>query len=140
MDYVCDAPGDLSWFRIVTEGEAVAESQEMHHAVEKYFRREREKAEASFKSPSTVFFEQAIGLEAHIKREMPLFLTLRDTDGRPLVTAMLPPGGKPDRTFSPIIVGPANADPYPKHNEAIRALADRFGIVLDRARCYPYRR
>lgn len=140
MDYVCDAPGGLTWFRIITEGEAAAESQQMHHAVEKYFRREREKAEASFKSPSTVFFEQAIGLEAHIKREMPLFLTLRDTDGKPLVTAMLPAGGKPDRTFSPIIVGPANADPYPKHNEAIRALADHFGIMLDRARCYPYRR
>ncbi len=140
MEYVCDAPGDLTWFRIVTEGEAAAESQEMQHAVEKYYHREREKAETSFKPASTVFFEQAIGLEAHIKREMPLFLTLRDTDGQTLVTAMLPPGSKPDRSFSPIIVGPANADPYPKHGEAIRALADHFGLALDRARCYPYRR
>ncbi len=140
MDYVCDAPGDLTWFRLVTEGEAVAESQDMRHAVEKYFRREREKAEASFRPLSTVFFEQAIGLEAHIKREMPLFLTLRDMDGKPLATAMLPSGGKPDRSFSPIVVGPTNADPYPRYGEAIRALADHFGVALDRSRCYPYRR
>lgn len=140
MEYVCDAPGDLTWFRLVTEGEAAAESQEMNHAVEKYFRREREKAEASFKSTSSVFFEQAIGLEAHVKREMPLFLTLRDMDGKGLATAMLPAGGKPDRSFSPIIVGPANADPYIKQAEAIRALADHFGLALDRSRCYPYRR
>lgn len=140
MEYVCDAPGDLTWFRLVTEGEAAAESQEMNHAVEKYFRREREKAEASYKPTSSVFFEQAIGLEAHIKREMPLFLTLRDMDGKGLATAMLPAGGKPDRSFSPIIVGPANADPYIKQAEAIRALADHFGLPLDRSRCYPYRR
>ena len=24
MEYVCDAPGDRTWFRLVTEGEAVA--------------------------------------------------------------------------------------------------------------------
>jgi hypothetical protein len=140
MEYVCDAADDLTWFRIVTEGEAAAESQQMRHAVEKYFRREREKAAASFRPASNVFFEQAIGLDAHVRREMPLFLTLRDMDGTALVTAMLPPCGKPDRSFSPIIVGPANADPYPPHGAAIRALAEHFGIALDRARCYPYRR
>ncbi len=68
MEYVCDASGDLTWFQIVTEGEAVAESEEMGHAVEKYFRREHDKAEASFKPASNVFFEQAIGLEGHIRR------------------------------------------------------------------------
>lgn len=140
MEYVCDAPGDLTWFRIVTEGEAVAESRELRHAVEKYFRREWERAEADYRPPTTVFIEQAIGLADHIKRTMPLFLTLRDMDGTGLVTAMLPPGGRSDRGFSPIIVGPGNADPYHDHAEAIRALAEHFGIALDRARCYPYRR
>jgi hypothetical protein len=140
MDYVCDAPGDLTWFRILTEGEAAAESRELGHAVEKYFRREWEKAEAEYQPATPVFIEQAIGLADHIKRVMPLFLTLRDMDGSGLATAMLPPGGKPDRSFAPIIVGPANADPYPKHAEAIRALAEHFAIALDRARCYPYRR
>ncbi len=140
MEYVCDAPDGKTWFRIVTEAEAAAESQEMRHAVEKYYRRERERAIETFKPTSTVFFEQAIGLEAHIKREMPLFISLRDEDGVAHATAMLPPGGKPDRAFSPIVVGAANADPYPQHAAAIRALADHFGITLDRARCYPYRR
>jgi hypothetical protein len=107
MEYVCDAPEGKTWFRFVTEGEAAAESRDMGHAVEKYFRRERETAAESFKPASTVFFEQAIGLEAHIKREMPLFLTLRDTEGAALVTAMLPPRGRPDKSFSIIIVGPA---------------------------------
>ena len=140
MDYVCDAPGDLTWFRIVTEAEAVAESHELRHAVEKYFRREWERAEAAWCPPTTVFIEQAIGLADHIKRTMPLFLTLRDMDGGGHATAMLPPGGKEDRSFAPIIVGPGNADPYPDHAEAIRALAAHFGLALDRAHCYPYRR
>ena len=140
MDYVCDAPGDVTWFRIVTEGEAAAESRELRHAVEKYFRREWEKAEASYRPPTTVFIEQAIGLADHIRRSMPLFLTLRDMEGTGLATAMLPPGGHPDRGFSPIIVGPANADPYADHADAISALAEHFDIALDRARCYPYRR
>jgi len=71
---------------------------------------------------------------------MPLFLTLRDGEGKPLVTAMLPPGGQEDRSFRPIIVGSANDDPYAEEGEAIRALADHFSLDLARARCYPYRR
>lgn len=140
MDYVCDAPEGKTWFRIVTRGEAVAESQEMRHAVEKHFRLQWEAAATSFKPVSTVFFEQAIGLEAHIKREMPLFLTLRDAEGTALATAMLPPGGKPSNSFSIIIVGPDNSDPFPNQAAPIRALGDHFGITLDRSRCYPYRR
>ena len=140
MEYVCDAPDGKTWFRIVTEAEAMTESQEMRHAVEKYFRREWNKAAESFKPASMVFVEQAIGLQAHILREMPLFLTLRDSEGTVLATAMLPAGGKPDQSFGSIVVGPANADPYPAHGEAIKALAYHFGIPLDRSRCYPYRR
>jgi hypothetical protein len=140
MRYVCDAPGDRTWFRIESESEAVAESDLMRHAVEKYFRKEHEKAAQTFQPLSKVNFEQEIGLKAHIQREMPLFLTLRDDEGNPLATAMLPPGGRDDRSFRPIIVGPGNADPYPEEGEAIRALGEHYGIVLERARCYPYRR
>ncbi len=140
MKYVCDAPGGKTWFRIETEGEAVAESETMHHAVEKYFRKEHERAAQTFQSLSKLNFEQQIGLKAHIQREMPLFLTLRDGDGNPLATAMLPPGGNDDRSFRPIIVGSANADPYADEGDAIRALGQHFGMTLERARCYPYRR
>ena len=140
MRYVCDAPGGKTWFRIETEAEAVAESEIMRHAVEKYFRKEQDKAAQSFRPLSNVHFEQQIGLKAHIQREMPLFLTLRDDDGQPLATAMLAPGGREDRGFRPIIVGPGNADPYPEEGEAIRALAQHYGVTLERSRCYPYRR
>src|ERR1700730_7484089 len=140
MRYVCDAPGGKTRFRIETEAEAKTESDGMRHAVEKFFRKEQEKATQSFQPASTVYFEQEIGLKAHIQREMPLFLTLRDDEGNPLATAMLPPGGKDDRGFRPIIVGPGNADPYPEEGDAIRALAERSGLTLERARCYPYRR
>lgn len=140
MRYVCDAPGGRTWFRIETEAEAVAESDAMHHAVEKFFRKERDKAAQSYQPPSKTFFEQEIGLKAHLQREMPVFLTLRDSEGTPLVTAMLPPGGRDDRMFRPIVVGPSNADPYPAHGEAIEALAAHFGVALERERCYPYRR
>ena len=81
MEYICDAPGDRTWFRLVSEGEAVMESEVMRHAVEKYFRREWEKASESFKPLTSVFIEQDIGKAAHIQREMPFFLTLRDDEG-----------------------------------------------------------
>jgi len=138
MEYVCDAPNDRTWFRLVTEAEATAESEEMRHAVEKHYRRERERAADSFRPLTSVYIEQDIGKEAHIQRSMPIFLTLRDQDGKGLATAMLPPGGKPGGAC--IVVGPNNADPYVGHADAIEALANHFGMRLDRAACYPYRR
>jgi len=140
MKYVCDAPGDKTWFRIETEAEAASESDAMRHAVEKFFRKEQEKATQTFQPSSKINFEQEIGLKAHIQREMPLFLTLRDDEGNPLVTAMLPPGGHDDRSFRPIIVGMAHADPYVDYADSIRALGQHFGLTLERGRCYPYRR
>ncbi len=140
MQYVCDAPGGKTWFRIETEAEALRESEMMRHAVEKYYRREREKAAQSFRPRSNVFFEQEIGLREHIHREMPLFLTLRDADGNGLATAMLPPRGREDRSFRTIIVGRENNDPYLQCADAIKTLARHYGIALERSRCYPYRR
>ena len=136
MDYVCDAPNDETWFRIVTEAEAMAEATEMSHAVDKHFRREWDRAAESFRSNNPVFIEQDIGKRDHIKRAMPLFLTLRDQDGRGLVTAMVTQPGP----GSCVVVGRANADPYPDHAAAIAALGRHLGQTLDRARCYPYRR
>ena len=71
---------------------------------------------------------------------MPMFLTLRHDEGKAMATAMLPPGGGENTAFRPIIVGFENADPYPDHADAIRALSAHFGIALDRERCFPYRR
>ncbi|MEJ1968304.1 MAG: hypothetical protein WDN03_06665 [Rhizomicrobium sp.] len=138
MQYICDAPGRETWFRIETEGEATIESELMRHAVEKYFRRERDSAVQSYRPAVTVFIERDIGLDAHLRRAMPMFLTLRDAEGAPLATAMLPPGGREAGGFRTIIVGPANADPFAQHGEAIAALARHFGLSLTRERCYPY--
>lgn len=140
MKYICDAP-PFTWFRLETEAEATTESKVMEHAVEKYFRQARELAVRSYQPPKELsVIEQNIGLKDHIQRAMPLFLTLRDKEGKPQVTAMLPPKGKDDRTFKPIVVGKANGDPYPTHGPAIRKLGEHFGMSLDAARCYPYRR
>ena len=84
MEYVCDAPSDRTWFRLVSEGEAAMESELMRHAVEKYFRREWDKAGENYRPLTSVYIEQDIGKAAHIRREMPLFLTLRDDEGNPL--------------------------------------------------------
>ena len=140
MRYVVDAPNGKSWFRLETEAEAVEESQLMRHAVEKYFRLEREKAIQTFQPASKSFIEQDIGLNAHIQQTMPLFLTLRDQDGKAHVTAMLPAGGKADAGGRFIIVGAGNADPYPGEGDAIKALGNHFGLTLERERCYPYQR
>ena len=138
MKYVCDAPRGRTWFRIENENEAAAESELMQHAVEKFYLRERERSRQSYKPTSSIYIEQEIGLKAHLERDMPLFLTLRDQDGDGLVTAMLPPGGREERGFRVIVVGRANRDPYPDHGDAIQALARHYGLDLDRARCYPY--
>jgi hypothetical protein len=140
MQFICDAPDNKTWFRIESEAEAAIESDLMRHAVEKHFRIEWQKAARTFRPASTAYIEQEIGLKAHIQQEMPLFLTLRDAEGNALATAMLPPCGKDDVTCKPIVVGIENRDPYPDQGEAIRALADHFGLTLDRVRCYPYRR
>ena len=138
MQYICDAPGSKTWFRIETEGEAALESDVMGHVVEKYFRQAWESATSTYRSTSSPFVEQNIGLKAHVQRVMPLFLTLRTAEGAALVTAMLPPGGRYDPAFRIIIVGPENQDPYPEHSEAIRKLGEHFGLSLERVRCYPY--
>jgi hypothetical protein len=140
MQYVCEAQSK-TWFRIETEGEATLEARAMEHAVDKYFRQAYEQATETYVPPrSGHYIEQNIGLKAHIQRVMPLFLTLRDGEGKALVTAMLPPKGQDERSFRPIIVGPANSDPYPEHGEAIAALGEHYGLTLDPVRCYPYRR
>ncbi len=140
MKFICDAPGNCSWFRIEKEAEAEQESALMDHAVVKHFRREREKAVKTYKPTSTVAFEQNIGLESHIQREMPVFLTLRNADGDGLVTAMLPPISQEKGTHRKIIVGKGNSDPYSEYEPAIEALGAHFGITLDRQNCYPYNR
>ncbi len=138
MQFICDAPERRTWFRIESEAEAAAESEIMRHAVEKYFRREREAAIRTWRPPATSYIERDIGLSAHVQRTMPLFLTLREADGTPLATAMLPPLAKESDSFRTILVGPANADPFGAHDGAIQALAKHFGLTLSRERCYPY--
>ena len=140
MKFVCDVLGGKTWFRIETEAEAEQESALMHHAVDKHFRREKERAFGTFRPSSTIYIEQNIGLDAHLQREMPLFLTLRDGEGNGLATAMLSPGGHDDPEFRQIIVSEKNSDPYPEHEDAIQALGAHFGLTLDREHCFPYSR
>lgn len=140
MEYVCDAPHG-AWFRIETEVEAVQESAAMEHAVERYFRRSYNDATNSYVPPKSLSrIEQNIGLKSHIKKTMPMFVTLRDGEGAALVTAMLPPGGRARPGFEAIVVGHANSDPYLSYEASIEALAIHFGLLLDAEDCYPYRR
>lgn len=140
MQYVCDAPPN-TWFRLETQVEADRESREMEHAVERYFRQAYRESEESYVPPATGrFIEQNIGLKAHIQRSMPMFVTLRDREGKGLVTAMLPPAGQDERSFRPIVVGPGNSDPYVAYATAIQLLGQHFKLTLDPVRCYPYRR
>src|SRR5205814_8341151 len=106
MQYVCDASKGKTWFRIETEGEAAHESRLISHTVEKYFCREREKAGKSWRPERPNAIERDIGLEAHVQREMPRFLTLRDRGGSAVATAMLPPRGKDRGAFRSTIRAP----------------------------------
>jgi hypothetical protein len=138
MKYVCDAPRDRCWFRLETEDEAHDESVVMQHSMERQFRVASDKARQSFRPPSSVFFEQEIGLKAHLQREMPLFLSLRDQAGASLVTALLPQASDAAHSVRPVILGRANTDPYMKFSDAILSLGRHLGQMLDRARCYPF--
>ena len=139
MQYVCDAPGGATWFRIESEAEAEAEAALLGHAVDRLFRRFAAAARESYRAPSgAASFEQAIGLKDHIARVMPVFLTLRADDGEGLATAMLPPLGRERARFKIIIVGPANCDPYLAHADAIAALSAHYGLMLEREFCFPY--
>ncbi len=140
MHFICDAP-PYTWFQIESEAEAALESRDMLHAVEKYFRQAWEEAKQSYVPPSSLHvIEQSIGRKAHIERRMPIFVTLRDGDGKAHVTGMLPPEGKDQEDFRPIIVGVENSDPYDTYRPAIRTLGQHFGLRLNRSRCYPYSR
>ena len=138
MQYVCDAPDGKTWFRMDTEAEATQESDAMNHAVEKYFRREWDKAASNYVPQSSNAIERDIGRNAFIARTMPVFLTLRDREGNALATAMLPPGLKENPEFRCIVVGTKNGDPYPQQRDAIEALAKHVGYELPWERCYPY--
>jgi hypothetical protein len=138
MQYVCDGPGNTTWFRIETLAEAAIESDLMNHAVEKHFHAARGQAIATYAPHPGRFIEQDIGLESHVRRVMPIFLTLRDEEGNGLATAMLPSNSR-DLKFRRIIVGRGNSDPYPHHGDAIMCLGKYFGLTLERASCYPYR-
>src|SRR5215208_4072449 len=128
MRFVCDAAGGKAWFRIETEAEAMRESELMRHAVEKHFRRAYEQAWQAYRPAPGPFVEQDIGRAAHVRRTMPVFLTLRDGEGTPLATAMRPPrqrlqaAGRDDVAICPMVVGPGNGVPYPAHGDAIRDL------------------
>ena len=143
MRFVCDAAGGKTWFRIETEAEAAQESELMRHAVEKHFRRAQKQASQAYRPVPGPFIEQDIGRAAHVRRTMPVFLTLRDGDGTPLATAMLPPQqpvGRDTLAVCLMVVGPGNGDPYAEHGDAIRTLGTHFGVALARSRCYPYGR
>ena len=71
---------------------------------------------------------------------MPLFLTLRDSAGEGLVTAMLPLAAATTQIsrFSSWVK--SNHDPYPDHEADIQDLGVHVGLTLDREHCFPYRK
>lgn len=122
-----------------TQAEADRESEAMRHAVAKHFQRAVDAARMSYRPrEGLAAFERDIGLKDHIARTAPVFLTLRDAEGNPLATAMLPSVSAPKDRFRAIIVGPANSDPYAGHADAIAALGAHFGLLLPRETCFPY--
>jgi hypothetical protein len=105
----------------------------MRHALENHFVAERQRAVAKFRArPALTGIERDIGLDAYALRAMPLFLTLRDQEGMPLASAMLPQQTKEASPFRSTIVGPGYADAYAAHDGAIAALEKRFGLSLRR--------
>jgi len=137
MRHICDAPDGNAWFRLETESEADWESVRMRHGLAERFRLERARAVRSYRTGPAPFSGRAITLERHIRIEMPIFLSLRGRHDEPLVTVMLAHANREHRDAEFVVVGKGNSDPYPAHGRAIDALADKLGIDLGRARCFP---
>ena len=135
MRYVCDVSERMTWFRIETDGEALLEAMATQIAVAYFFEEERRKALSSYRPRAELsFLERDIGLESHIQRTMPLFLTLRDNNGSALATTMLPLDGKDDGVFPVLVWGAGSVDAYELHTVALRALEKHFDIpIFDRA-------
>jgi len=131
MQYICDAPGRKAWFRIESSGEAAIESAVMKNAIEVQYENTRRAAIQTYQPSSRLhFIERNIGLNAHIARTMPMFLTLRDGEGNHLANAMLPPCGRDDDTFVSRVVGPAGMDALTAEAEAVDALEKHFGLSI----------
>jgi hypothetical protein len=133
MQYVCDAPGRKAWFRIESESEAFLEDKAMRNSVEHHFENAKLAAVQKYQpAPHLRWFECDIGLKSYLLRAMPMFLTLRDSDGTPLLNVMLPPCGKDDGQHSCQVVGPNGADASNSEVDAVRALETHFGLSIRR--------
>ena len=93
MQYICDAPGQKSWFQIETEGEAARKSDAMSHAVEKHFRQAHEAAVKPISQAQHLHRAEhrPCGSCAARHAGVPDLARCR---GHALATAMLPPGGR----------------------------------------------
>jgi hypothetical protein len=132
MQYVCDAPGRKTWFRIETDGEALLEAELMRNAIEVQYENARLAAVQTYQpSQRLQSFERNIGLKAHLERSMPIFLTLRDSEGTPLANAMLPPGGRENGLHTTRVVGPNGADAMRFEPEAVKALEKHYNIAIE---------
>ena len=131
MQFICDAPGRKSWFRIETESEAIFEAEAMRVSIDAPFRIEREAAVKSYRPQSRLrAIERDIGLSAHVLRTMPIYLTLRDLEGTALANAVLPADGDCEEDHHAVVIGPGHADPFASQAEAIRALERHYGVRL----------
>lgn len=143
MQYVCNAPGGKTWFRIESGEEALLEQDALKNSVDVQFENARRTAVQKYQpAPRLHHFERDIGLKAHLMRTMPMFLTLRDREGAPLANAMLPPCGRDDGSYACKIVGPGGSDALSSHPDAAEALATHFGLsireqVAEHHFCYP---
>ena len=131
MEYVCDAPGRKTWFRIESENEALVESETMRNSIEiQYESARRDAIRKYLPSPRLQSFERDIGLKAHLQRTMPMFLTLRDREGTPLANATLPPCGEYDGSYTGRVIGPNGTDALVSQADAVGALERHFGLAI----------
>ena len=127
-------------FGLETEGEATRESENMCHAVERYYRREREKAAQTFRPRSDGLLRAGDWSQGPHPARNAAIPDVARRERRGSRHRHAAPRGREDRSFRTIIVGRDNGDPYLQYGDAIRALGRHFGTSLERARCYPYRR
>lgn len=135
MQFICDAPGQKSWFRIETENEAIFEAEAMKVSIDAPFRIERDAAVQSYRPQARLrAIERDIGLGAHVLRTMPIYLTLRDREGTALANAVLPAKDDLQEDHHAVVIGPGHADPFASQAEAIHALELHYGVSLQTKR------
>lgn len=134
MQIVLALPDGTTWHLLETQQECDQEGVVMHHHISMAFRMESLKVRAEYRESIIPEFQTQDAEERYEFRHRSLFFSLRNAEGKSLVSGMLPRG---TAVGDPVFVAYSNYDPYVEHEVAIVELGKLYGFDLSCGQAYP---